>query len=315
MLNRRHLRIKGLQTIYAYHQAEVRDLRAFEKNLLSDIQKVQEYYIYLLLLIVELASFEEEDAKERKTKHLPSKEDMDSKALLSDNLFIKLLKDHEQFNQMVKKYKLNWAGETVLLREIYNKLKSIQEYKDQADLKEKNYKSDQDFILFIYKNVIFQFPLLEQHLEEKNINWSVDENIVESMVLKTIKNFKDTDISENKLVPLTANWEDDSHFILELFQKTVLNDKQYGEYIADKTKNWDVERIALIDTILMKMAITEMIHFSSIPVKVSMNEYIDISKEFSTPKSKIFINGILDKILVDLKKNDLINKTGRGLIE
>ena len=314
MLNRRHLRIKGLQTIYAYHQAEVRDMRAFEKNLLSDIQKVQEYYVYLLLLIIELSHFEEEDVKDRKVRHVPSKDDLNSKVILSENLFVQQLKENEQFNQLVKKYKLNWDGETVLLRELFNKIKSAEEYKAYPS-SDKNYKSDQELILFIYKNIIFKFPLLEQHLEEKNINWSVDESVVEAMVLKTVKTFKEGPSNDNSLIPLTANWEDDRDFIVELFQKTVLNDEKYGEYIAEKTKNWDVERIAMVDTILMKMAITEMIHFPSIPVKVSMNEYIDISKEFSTPKSKVFINGILDKILADLKQNNIIKKTGRGLIE
>ena len=140
----------------------------------------------------------------------------------------------------------------------------------------------------------------------------VDAETVESMILKTIKAFKLNTALD--LLPITANWDEDRIFILDLFNKTIQNEIAFNELIANKTQNWDVERIAMVDTILMKMAITEFVHFQSIPTKVTMNEYIDISKEFSTPKSKGFINGILDKILIDLKENNQINKSGRGLV-
>lgn len=315
MLNRRHLRIKGLQTIYSYQQAEVRELAAFEKNLLSNIQTVHRFYFLLLLLSNELAYFEEADSKERSSKFLPTKDDLQAKPYLLHNRFIKLLSGSKEFNDTVKKYKLSWEGEEVLMREILNSLKSREEYKAYCAKEERTLKEDVDLILFIYKQVIFRFPLLEQYLEEKNMNWPVDEESVESMVLKTVKAYKTEDMKEPDLLPITANWDDDHQFIVELFRKTILNDEEYSKLIADKTQNWDVERIALIDTILMKMAIAEIIHFNSIPIKVTMNEYIDISKEFSTPKSKVFINGILDKIVADLKADNRISKTGRGLIE
>ena len=133
------------------------------------------------------------------------------------------------------------------------------------------------------------------------------------MVVKTLKTAELP--AGIQLLELTSNWEEDEDYIRKLFRKTLHNEEEYQGYIAEKTQNWDVDRIALMDTILMKMAICELINFPSIPVKVSINEYIDISKEFSTPKSKIFINGILDKVLVDLKKDNKLVKTGRGLVE
>ena len=162
---------------------------------------------------------------------------------------------------------------------------------------------------------MFVDPLLEQYYEEKYINWPVDKQSVDGMVLKTLRAFKEDAIDKVDILPITANWDDDEEFVTELFNKTILYADDYGQLIADKTQNWEVDRIALVDVILMKMAIAELIHFKSIPTKVSMNEYIDISKEFSTPKSKGFINGILDKILIELKEKGEIRKIGRGLME
>ncbi len=315
MLNRRHLRIKGFQALYAYQQAETKDVRASEKQLLKAIQTVHDFYIYLLLLGIELADFEESAVTEKGTKFLPTEADLSSKPIIVNNKFIQLLRKDKNFLELVNKYKVNWNGEEVLFRAILEQLKGEEAYQNYATSIEHSIKEDQEFILFLYKKVLFTFPLLEQHLEEKNINWPVDQESIEGMVTKTIKAYKDSSAEKIDLLPITANWEDDKEFIITLFNKTVSNDKDYSEMIANKTQNWDVERIAMVDTILMKMAIAELIHFNSIPIKVTMNEYIDISKEFSTPKSKGFINGILDKILVDLKNEKLINKMGRGLLE
>ncbi len=315
MLNRRHLRIKAFQTLYAYQQAETKELKDSEKKLLASVQKVHEFYIYLLLLISELASFEQTDIKEKGSKFLPTEADKKATTVLLHNQFIQLVNSSGSFNDLVKKYKLGWNNELVLLRELYNKIKSGEEYIEYSAKKTHSIAEDREFILSLYKKTIFSFPLLEQHLEEKNINWPVDEEVVNGMIIKTIKAFKEGQEDKLDLLPITANWSDDREFLLSLFQKTVLNDTKFSELIAAKTKNWDVERIAMVDTILMKMAVTELLSFSSIPVKVTMNEYIDISKEFSTPKSKVFINGILDKILIDLKNEHAIQKTGRGLME
>lgn len=315
MLNRRHLRIKALQTLYAYYQAEAKDMRAFEKNLLTNIQKVNEFYVYLLQLGVELAGFEENDVKEKPTKHRPTQDDLSARAVLASNYFIQLLQENTEFLGQVNKYKSSFSAEAVLLRELYNKLKATDEYKAYAAVVEHTEKEDQDFMLFVFKKVIFKLPLLEQHMEELHINWPVDVDAVESMVIKTVKTFKKDGGHEQRLMELTTSWVEDRDYIVELFQKTILNNDKYGEMIAAKTQNWDMDRLAMIDTILMKMAIAEMIHFPSIPIKVTMNEYIDISKEFSTPNSKTFINGILDKVLGDLKKDNMIRKTGRGLLE
>lgn len=315
MLNRRHLRIKVFQILYAFQQSEVKDLRAFEKKLFAYIDKVYELYLYMLLLMMEIAEHEETAVKERAVRFTRTAEDMNARPHLPENKLIIQLHENEEFKALVKNRQLSWASEPELIRQLFNELKNTPEYGAYASIGEKTYKQDQDFILFILKNIISVSPALEQHLEEKHINWSVDREVIIAMVSKTLKSFTETSKPHHSLLSLTSNWNEDKQFVLDLFQKTILNDEQYQEYINSKTKNWDPDRIAMTDTILMKMALCELLHFPSIPVKVSINEYIEISKEFSTPKSKVFINGILDSLLIELKETGIIRKTGRGLLE
>jgi N utilization substance protein B len=315
MLNRRHLRIKAFQTIYAFQQAEQRDRKQFESFLLDSIQAVHKSYAQLLQLVIELKDFETSDVEDRTAKHLPTSADLDAKPILANNLFVQLLSKDKNHADLTKKYKVSWQGEEMILREIYNKIKVDEQYIIYGNLDDPNITEHREIITHLFKTIIFQDPLLEQYLEEHYINWPVDKQSVDGMVLKTIRAFKDGSSEALDILPITANWEEDKDFVVDLFNKTILNEVEISKYIADKTKNWDVERIALVDTILMKMAITELINFNSIPIKVTMNEYIDISKEFSTPKSKGFINGILDKILIDLREVGKVKKIGRGLIE
>jgi N utilization substance protein B len=157
--------------------------------------------------------------------------------------------------------------------------------------------------------------LAEQVFEEKFLYWPVDKDVLQALIAKTFKNFAYENPELNKLAEVTGNWEEDREFIVQLFEEGIRHNDEYQVLIAAKTQNWEPDRIAMMDTLLMKMAITEFVNFPSVPVKVTINEYLEISKEFSTPKSNSFINGILDKILFDLKAQDKINKTGRGLIE
>lgn len=315
MLNRRHLRIKAFQTIYAFQQAEVKDRKQFEKILLESVLSVHHAYIKSLQLLIELSDFEEMDVTERSAKFLPTADDLSAKAALQNNQFIALLKTDAGFNALIKKYKISWNGEDVLMRELYNKLKADEQYKKYAMSENNSLDDDRECLLHLYKTIIIPDPLLEQYFEENFINWPVDKQSVDGMVLKSIRAFKANAMDKVDILPITANWQEDEEFVLNLFNKTLLYAEEYGKLIADKTQNWEVDRIALVDVILMKMAIAELVHFKSIPTKVSMNEYIDISKEFSTPKSKSFINGILDKILADLKAGGQIQKIGRGLME
>jgi len=315
MLNRRHLRVKALQVLYSYQQSEVKEVLPFEKALLQSVDKVSEMYFWLLSLFIEVADYSIIDAGERANKYLPSEDDLNASVKLQNNLFISSLKQHSEYLAAVKKYKISWNFDPEVCKSIFISLKNSPEYSTFNNLPIHTIQLDKDIIKYIFKKLILKSPGIEQIFEEKFINWPVDKEVLQSLVAKTFKNFSSENPLENKLAQVCSNWDEDRPFILDLFKKVVAFESEYQEMIAHKTKNWDSERIAVMDTLLMRMAITELIHFSSIPIKVTMNEYIEIAKEFSTPKSNSFINGILDKILADLKTLGKVRKVGRGLVE
>jgi transcription antitermination protein NusB len=315
MLNRRHLRVKVLQALYAYHQSDNRDVKQHEKLLLQSVDKVYEMYIWMLSLISEVVSYAEMDADERSHKHLPTAEDLNPNLKILSNRFIVSLNKNEEYVSAVKKYKVSWSFDPELAKSLFTILKNSPEYSEYLQKTDDTLHSDKDVIKFIFKKVILKSLLAEQVFEDKFIFWPVDKDVLQALIAKTFKNFSNDNPKLNKLAEVTANWDEDRQFIVDLFEQSVRYDKEYQEMISKKTQNWEPERIAMMDTLLMKMAITEFINFPSVPVKVTINEYLEISKEFSTPKSNSFINGILDKILYELKADNTIRKTGRGLIE
>ena len=300
-----------MQVLYAFQQSEIKDIKLQEKNLLNSVDKVNEMYISLLALINDVVQYAEIDAIDRANKHLPSEDDLNANLKVLQNQFIKLLLDNTEYQLSIKKYKTSWDFDPELARSLFMTLKASEEYKAYLINPEQDLHTDKDLIKFIFKKVILKSALAQQALEEQHLNWQVDQDVLQAMVAKTLKNFTESD---QKLAQVSANWIEDKEFVLDLYQKTIANNQTYQDLIAAKTKNWEADRIALMDVLLMKMALSEMIYFTSIPVKVTINEYLEIAKEFSTPKSNSFINGILDKILDDLKADGKIRKYGRGLL-
>jgi N utilization substance protein B len=315
MLNRRHLRVKVLQSLYAYHQSNSGDIKQHEKNLLQSIDKVYEMYIWMLSLISEVTAYAANDKEERANKHRPTAEDLNASTKLLTNRFVLSLEKNKEFLAGLKKYKVAWDFEPELIKSLFIILKKSEEYKEYIQKTGDTIQTDKDIIKFIFKKVILKSSLAEQVFEDMFIYWPVDKDVLQALIAKTFKNFSSEDFEQNKLAETTGNWEEDREFIVDLFENTIRYNADYQTLIGEKTQNWEPDRIAMMDTLLMKMAIAEFVNFNSIPVKVSINEYLEISKEFSTPKSNSFINGILDKILFDLKAQKKINKTGRGLIE
>ncbi len=310
MLSRRQLRIKVLQSLYSFLQSEKSDLAAADRELFRSIEKVHELYLFLLLLLKELADADLQDAGELHQKHFPKEDELKAKIRFHQLSFILKLSSDSKFLTEVKNHTLSWQKDHELVRKIFLDIKKSTEYKNF--LMNKAEVSEKDFLLTIIKNHFEHSEALKNSIEENNIYWMEDFSFPCHLVVKTIKDFYDSE--KIKLSPVYKD-EDDKVFVRELFSKTILNDKEYEEAIAEKTQNWEVERIALIDMILLKMAMAEMISFPGIPVKVSINEYIDISKDYSTPKSRQFINGIIDKLADEYKKSGKIVKTGRGLME
>ncbi len=302
-----------MQVMYAFQQSEVKDIKQQEKNLLASVDKVFEMYISLLALIVDVVQYAEVDAIDRANKYLPSEDDLNASLKVLDNRFIQLLINNNAYIDAVKKYKVSWSFDPELARSLFSTLKNSEEYKEYLAKTDDDLHSDKDLIKFIFKKVILKSTLAQQALEEKHLNWQVDQDVLQAMIAKTLKNFSG-EPGDQKLAQISANWDEDREFILDLYQKTIAHNATFQELIGAKTQNWETDRIAMMDVILMKMALAELIYFTSIPVKVTINEYLELAKEFSTPKSNSFINGILDKILDDLKEEGKIRKYGRGLL-
>lgn len=312
MLSRRHLRVKVLQALYAYFQSEKNDLLAGEKELNLSIEKVYDLYISQLLILPELTHAASIQIEERKNKKLPTKEDLNPNYKFVNNLLIKKIAEDKTLASKANQRKINWTGEKELIRKLFATIQKSEVYESYMNTRENTYAEDAEFIVQVFKKIIAEDELLLHFYEERSIYWLDDFELVNSMLLKSLKQTKE----EEPLVVLSLfnDEEDDRKFMIDLFRKTVVNSKEYEEMISEKTKNWEVERIAAMDILIMKMALAEVLNFNNIPVKVSLNEYIDVSKRYSTPKSNVFVNGVLDKILNELKAGNKINKTGRGLM-
>ncbi|MBD1430920.1 transcription antitermination factor NusB [Sphingobacterium sp. SGL-16] len=313
MLNRRHLRVKVMQTLYAYSLSDDKQIKDFEKALFKNVEEVNEMYIWTLNLLDEVAEYVVVDAESRAAKFLPTEKDKILTTKLNSNTFIESLRQNRTYLELVKKYKVSWEFDPEIVRSIFAQLKDSEAYLEYLQSEDRSITAEKDIIKYIFKKIILKSVEIEQVFEEKFINWTVDKEVLQAMIAKTFKNFSSEVPSQNKLADLTPNWSEDEEFVSELLKTSIRYADEYQQLIAEKTKNWEADRIALMDTLLMRMAISELINFPSIPVKVTINEYIELSKTFSTLKSNTFINGILDKILADLTKQGRIRKSGRGL--
>jgi transcription antitermination protein NusB len=311
MLNRRHLRIRVLQVLYAWQQSPDKDLAKAEKSFLKSLHQVEELYIFLLLYIVELRDYAANFMEDSKNKKLLTEADVNPNTKFIDNLFINSLKDDTALLTLAGAFKLSFSGEKEMIRNIYFTIRETEEFQEYMEAEGQDFETDKKFISKLFGKHLVEEEIFQGLLEEKNIHWDDDFPFITSMVIKTIK-----DASEGKieLSPLFKDKED-KQFALDLFRKTTVHADRFTELISSKTNNWEIERVAQIDLLMMQMALTEILEMPTVPVKVAMNEYIDMAKYYSTPKSKSFVNGILDSILMDFKRDGAIKKTGRGLIE
>ncbi|MFZ4863928.1 transcription antitermination factor NusB [Sphingobacterium sp. Mn56C] len=307
--------MKVLQTLYAFSLSEDKHIKEFEKALFNSVEEVNQMYIWTLNLLDEVAEYVVLDAESRAAKFLPTEKDKILTTKLNSNTFIESLRQNRNYLELVKRYNVSWGFDPEIVRSIFAQLKDSEIYLDYLQMEDRSIHAEKDIIKHIFKKIIMKSVDIEQVFEEKFINWSVDKEVLQAMIAKTFKNFSSENAAQNKLANLTPSWDEDEEFIAELLKTAIRYSEEYQEMIAAKTKNWEADRIALMDILLMRMAISELINFPSIPVKVTINEYIELSKIFSTQKSNTFINGILDKILADLTKQGRVRKVGRGLKE
>ncbi|MBL6657017.1 MAG: transcription antitermination factor NusB [Flavobacteriales bacterium] len=311
MLNRRHLRIRVLQFVYSWHKSKDTDIVKIEKQFLKSLEKVEELYILLLLILVEIRDFAEDFQEDAKKKKLPSDEDLNPKTKFIDNLFIQKIKDDTSLMSKANELKLSFSDSRSLIKAIYLEVIKTSLFEEYMASEEIGFEVDKKFMLKLFSKHIIEVSALQDFLNEQHIYWDDDLPFVSSMIVKTIKESSDTNIS---LLDLFNNKEE-KEFALDLLRFSIIHSDEYTDLISSKTKNWEIDRVALMDLILMQMALTELLKMPQIPVKVSINEYLELAKYYSTPNSKNFVNGILDNLHIELKRKGLIKKTGRGLIE
>jgi N utilization substance protein B len=314
MLNRRHIRIKIFQALYSYYKGSVSEIALGEKELLKTINKNYELFIHLLSILVELRNYEEKLIEERKKKQLPTKEDKNPNTKFINNKLLLQLSENEDLLKKIKDYSISWADEQEFIKKVHTKITETTSYQEYKVSGTNSYEEDSAVVIRLFKNQIADHDMLQHILEEKNIHWQDDHYFVCGYAVKALKQFNSKISTDYKLPALFKDKEDDAEFIKTIYRQVLINNDEYQEVIMKKAKNWEADRIAIVDFILMKMALAELEKLASIPIKVTLNEYIDISKNYSTPKSKMFINGVLDKIVADFKRDGKIEKRGRGLM-
>lgn len=314
MINRRLLRIKVVQVLYSYYQSEDKSLNDAEKELLFSIEKTHELYYYFLKLIIEITDYAERKIEQNKSKKLPSSEDLNPNTRFIDNEFVKQLAGNEDFVGFINEKKLSWVNYPELIKNLFNTIRESEYYKDYMEMASSDFEDDKNFWVKVFRKIITESEELGNVLEEISIFWNDDSELILSMVQKTIKKYDLEKGPHQKLLPLFKDIED-LDYVKVLLRQAILNAKSYQDDISKTVQNWDTDRLALMDMLIMQVSIAEAVAFSNIPVKVSINEFIEISKLYSTAKSGVFINGVLDKIFKDYMASGKIKKLGRGLME
>lgn len=373
MLTRRHLRIKVLQAVYAYHQAEEHNLENARKQLFASINRLYDLAFYQISFLPEIVALARNLIEEGRKKHLPLPEDLNPNLRFVENALILKLENNRNFLKHVDRLKISWGNYPEIIRRLYQNLRNTKEYTDYMATQPGHFKTDKEFALFVLDKIVIADPGVQALLEEKNIFWANDVfhntfkitadmlfsenpdelpdreifiklfreagspadgleiaveeesfypendyNIGAWLARRMLSEFKTSWDEFSPLPPLfkPAADEDDSDetFANRLFLKTILRNDEITDIISDKITNWDPDRLAIMDMLLLKMAVVELTEFQTIPIKVTLNEYIDLAKAYSTPRSGQFVNGVLDRVVADLSGQGKIKKTGRGLL-
>lgn len=316
MLSRRHIRIKVLQGLYGYWNSggELTQNQA-ERNMVTNIAKLYDLYLYLLVFLRELGIFISQYDQETKARHLPSAQTINNQLRLYENPIMQGLLNNKNLERKLEWYSMAWRGETDLIRKTFYDLKNTETYQEYINASDNETFEDAEMLKYILKHYPDQFGILNQHFEETFFNWHDDKKIARQMVTKTINNLAKEPDSEAFLVPISANEEENFDFAKSLFNYTIDHSEELEEKIRGKTGQYEPSQLPYVDFILLKMGVCEFLYFSSIPTKVTLNEYIEIAKNYSAPKSKKFINGVLDTLRKELEKEGKVVKSDRGLYE
>lgn len=314
MLTRRHIRVKVMQSLYAFHQSKNQNFNAEEKFLQKSMKEMYDLFLVILKLMIEIRTYSENYLDKSQKKFLATQEDRDPNLKFVNNSVLKILDNNiELQNAFEERAISHWNRDGEYVAILWEEIRQSGAFENYMSTRTSSFKEDKEFIILLLKEVIAPNEKLYDYLEDTKLTWLDDLPLVNTAILKYLNKLKENTPQDAKLPKLFKS-PDDEEFAVKLFRKVYLNDEDLAGEMLGKTPNWDKERIAEIDTILIKMALCEFLQFSSIPVKVTINEYLEIAKEYSTPKSSIFINGVLDKLSKEYQEENRLNKIGRGLM-
>ncbi len=307
MINRALIRLKIVQIVYAYYQNGGKNLETAEKELFFSLSKAYDLYNYLLLLIVAITQYATKRIEMGKNKLRPTKEELLPNMKFAENRFAAQLEVNKQLNSFVENQKKSWNNEEEFIKAFYNRITESDIYKEYMAAETSSYAEDKELWRKLYKNLVFYNDELDALLEEQSLYWNDDKEIVDTFVLKTIKRFDEKNGAKQELLPEFKD-EEDRDYARRLFRRTILNADYYLHLMSENARNWDLKRLTFMDTIIIQIALAEITSFPNIPISVTINEYLEIAKLYSTPKSPAFINGLLDAAIHQLKKEGKLIK-------
>jgi N utilization substance protein B len=311
MLSRRLLRVKVAKALYAHLKSGSDNLRASEKNLVESIDKAYDLYYQMMSFIVEVANYAEGRIEIAKQKKLPTYEDLNPNRRFVDNAIINLIANSDSVNDYIAEHKLSWTKQQDAIKDVYNRLVETEFYKNYMSAQVVTFTDDRKFVEEFYQWLEQDEAMLDV-VNEMSLLWTDDYGFALFMVVRTVQNLKRSH-TEVKVLPKFKS-EEDLEFAKRLFVKALVDYEDNQEIVDQYSKNWDVERVVFMDCLIISLAIVELTQFESIPVKVTLDEWIDIAKYYSSPTSSNFVNGVLDKIVAEFMENGRIQKSGRGLL-
>lgn len=307
MINRVLIRLKIVQIVYAFYQNSGKSLKAAEDEVFFSLSKAYDLYNYLLLLIAGITHYAADRISFKSMKLRPTDNDINPNLKFVNNRFVAQLQANTQLCKFAEKSKVNWVEHSDILRQLLDQIEESDIYKEYMESETSSYEEDRELWRKLYKTFIFENELLDALLEEQSLYWNDDKSIVDTFVLKTIKRFEESAGADQELLPEYKD-VDDMAFARKLFRAAIINAEEYRALMGENSKNWDMSRFAFMDVVIMQVALAEILTFGDIPLSVSLNEYVEIAKYYSTAKSGSFVNGLLDSITKKLRSEGKINK-------
>lgn len=307
MINRVLIRLKIVQIVYAYYKNSGKSIKTAEDEMFFSLSKAYDLYNYLLLLIAGVTHYAADRISFKSLKLRPTDSDINPNLKFVNNRFVAQLQNNEQLCKFIEKSKVNWVDNSDFLRRLLDKIEESDIYKEYMAAETSSYEEDKELWRKLYKAFVYDNEELDALLEEQSLYWNDDKPIVDTFVVKTIKRFEESAGAEQPLLPEYKD-VDDMDFARKLFRNAISNAEQYRELMGENSKNWDMSRFAFMDVIIMQVAIAEILSFPDIPLSVTLNEYVEIAKYYSTAKSGSFVNGLLDSVTKKLRAEGKINK-------